>query len=419
MKRRILVMVALVVIAAAALALWARQKQAADVSAAATQVQTATVSIGSLVATVSAAGNVSAPSTVEVAFQSSGKVKQVNVKVGDAVKKGDALMELDTADLESALKTAQLTLEDAQASYDSAKIDSEQTTNQLVVAKAALDEAAVTVKSAQADYDTVAWRGDVGMTTQAATLQTATIAYQSALASYKITAAGINGIALKQAQIKVEDAEVSVQEAQRNLDAATLTAPIDGLISEVNYAAGDTASGTAVTIVDPSQLQVQVTAAEVDIATIKVGQTATMTMDALTDKNYNAKVISISPVGTVTSGVVDYTVTLEITDDDGAIKPGMTANVEIEVDRRDRVLLVPTRAIKTVSGDKIVTVQANGKLVPTKVTTGLSDDTSIEITSGLKDGDVVVLNQTTTQSTSATAGGMGILGIGGPPGQYD
>ncbi|MCL4395383.1 MAG: biotin/lipoyl-binding protein, partial [Chloroflexi bacterium] len=270
MKRRILVIGALVVIAAAAFGYWTWQKQAAEASVAATQVQTATVTRGSLVATVSAAGNVSAPSTVDVAFASSGKVLKVDVKVGDTVKKGDALMQVETADLDSALKTAQLTLEDAQASYDSAKVDNDQNANQLVVAKASLDEAAVTLQSAQADYNTVAWRGDVGMTTQAATLQTATIAYQSALASYKITAAGINGIALKQAQIAVDNAEVSVEEAQRNLDAATLTAPIDGLVSEVNYSAGDTADGTAVTIVDPSQLQVEVTAAEVDIAKIKV-----------------------------------------------------------------------------------------------------------------------------------------------------
>ncbi|MCL4396228.1 MAG: RND transporter, partial [Chloroflexi bacterium] len=109
------------------------------------------------------------------------------------------------------------------------------------------------------------------------------------------------------------------------------------------------------------------------------------------------------------------------TDDDGSIKPGMTANVEIEVERRDNALLVPTRAIRTVSNQKVVTVQANGQTITTKVTTGLSNDTSIEVTDGLKDGDVVVLNQTTTSTSGSSnaAGGMGILGIGdsgGPPG---
>ena len=324
-------------------------------------------------------------------------------------------MQLDTMDLQSSLKTAQLSLADAQASYDSAKITYDQNPNQLIVAKAALNKATVALQQAQANYDTIAWRGDVGMTSQAVTLQQATDDYQSALATYNITAASINDAALKQAQAKLDEAKIAVDDAQRNLDQATLVAPFDGIVAAVNYNVSDTASGTAVTIVDLSPLQVAVTVSEVDIAKIQVGETATMTLDALSGKSYHAKVISISPVGTITSGVVNYTVTLAITNADDTIKPGMTANLAVEVQRRDNVLLVPVRAVRTQGNQKVVTMRSNGQSIQKAVSTGLSNDTSIEITSGLQEGDVVLINQTTTSTSTVSAGGIGILGVSGGP----
>jgi len=470
MKRKTIFIGIIIALALIGGAVYVWQNQQAKATATAS-VQTTTVKRGSLAATVSAAGNVSAPNQVAAAFESStlevsGRVAKVNVKVGDTVTKTQVLMEVDATKLNLALKTAQSNLSSAQVSYDQTKADlnfalrtaqasfdsakasldaakssNAQNPNSLIVAKANLDTATIAVQKAQGDYNTVAWRGDVGMTTQAASLQTATIAYQSALASYKIAAAKINDsdltaaqatytnaqVALEQAQKNLEtklataqatldNAKLEVEQAQRNLENAKLVAPYDGVISVVNYGIGDNASGTAVTIVDLSLLQVKVTVAEVDVAKIKVGQTATMTLDALSGKTYNAKVIAISPVGTVTSGVVNYTTTLEITDADGSIKPGMTANLTIEVERRDNVLLIPTRAVQTKGNQKIVTVQLKGQSVTKVVTVGLSNDTYVEIMDGLQEGDVVVINQTTTRSTT-TGGSIGIPGIGGgPPG---
>jgi HlyD family secretion protein len=420
MKRKMILIGGIAIILVTAAFYWFRQSQSASAAASTAKTQTVTVQRGSLAATVSAAGNVSTPTTAALAFSTSAKVTQVNVQVGDQIIKGAVLMLVETADLNSALKTAQLGLATAQASYDSAKIDYAQNPNQLIIAKAALNQAQAALQKAQADYDPIAWRPDVGMTTQSLALQQATDTYRSALATYNITAASINDSALKAAQVKVDEAQVAVDDAQRNLDNAKLVAPFDGVVSAVNYGVGDTASGTAVTLVDPSVLQVKVTISEVDIAKVQVGETASMTLDALTGNTYTATVMSVSPVGTVSSGVVNYTATLEIKNADGAIKPGMTANLALEVERRDNVLLVPVRAVRTSGTRKVVTVQANGQSIQTTVTTGLSNDTSIEIVSGVKEGDVVVVSQTTTSTNSANAAASGgnILGSisGGPSG---
>jgi HlyD family secretion protein len=386
-------------------------------AAASARATTASVTRGNLVATVSAAGNIAAPEDAQLAFQQSGRVSKVNVQVGDVVKKGQLLMEVDTSDLELALKTAQTNLVNAQANLESAKIKNAQNPNQLLVAKASLDKAQIALQKAQADYNTVAWRPDVGMTPQAQALQSATIDYQSALANYQMTASNINDLALKQAQTQVDSAQLAVDQAKRNIEKARIYAPFDGVVSAVNVSVGDNASGVAVVVVDLNQLQVKVTVAEVDIAKIKIGQTANMTLDALPGKTYTAKVLAIAPVATVTQGVVNYPVTVAVTNADGQIKPGMTANLQITVDQRENVLLVPLRAVRTQGNQRTVTVQYQGQDIPVPVTIGLTNDQFAEITSpGLKEGDQLVLNQTTTRTGTGGGPGGGAFFIGGPGG---
>jgi HlyD family secretion protein len=118
-------------------------------------------------------------------------------------------------------------------------------------------------------------------------------------------------------------------------------------------------------------------------------------------------------VGTVTQGVVNYPVTLELTSGDGAVKPGMTANLTIIVESRENVLFVPLRAIRTQGTQRSVTVQYKGQSIPVPVTVGLTNDQSAEILTGLQEGDVVVINQTTTRQTNnIPGGGPGIPFIG-------
>jgi macrolide-specific efflux system membrane fusion protein len=105
-------------------------------------------------------------------------------------------------------------------------------------------------------------------------------------------------------------------------------------------------------------------------------------------------------------------VTLEITNSDGSIKPSMTANLTLEVERRDNVLLIPTRAIRTQGTQKTVTVVYKGQNIPTQVNVGLTNDQSAEITRGLQEGDVVVINTTQTRQTGGMPGGGGMPFLG-------
>ncbi len=124
------------------------------------------------------------------------------------------------------------------------------------------------------------------------------------------------------------------------------------------------------------------------------------------DATLAGAVSQIEPAGTQSSGVVNYPVTIALTTITDTVKAGMTANVDLIVDQRSNVLTVPNRAIKTVNKQKVVTVLYEGQQNQVPVQTGLSNDTTTEIVSGLKAGDVVVLSTTTTKATSS-GGGMG------------
>ena len=142
----------------------------------------------SIAATVATTGPLNPTTQAKLAFKSGGKLKELNVKVGDAVKAGQVLARLDTTDLEFTLAQNLVNLDNAQLKL--AQIKAGPTSNDVAIAKASLDKAALALQKAQSDYDKVAWRSDVGMSTQAQTLQSSTLDYQSALANYAKATAG-------------------------------------------------------------------------------------------------------------------------------------------------------------------------------------------------------------------------------------
>ncbi len=426
MNRRSLTISGIVVIVVIIVALFFWPRLTASAASTTINLQTATVQRGTLVATVAAAGNVSAPEQANLAFQTSGRVTKVNVQVGDMVKKGDILMQLDTTNLEYALKTAQDNLTIAQANYDSAKITNSENADQVKVAKAALDKAAATLAQAQSAYDQVATAPNIGMLSQSTALQQASLDYQSALATFNSAVAGINSIPLETAKTQLDNAQTAVQQAQDNLDQAKIVAPYDGQIAAVDYNVGDMASAgnttstsstttgnPAVTIVNLSSLQVAATLSELDVVKIKDGDTAQLTLDALPGKTYTATVAEIDPVGTVTQGVVNYDVVFDVNNGDHSIKPGMTANLTIDVASVRDVLMVPTRAVHVQGNFKTVTVLYKGQEIPVPVQTGLSNDQNIQVTGALQPGDQVILNQVQTSQPQFRGGfGGGFRGFG-------
>jgi len=206
-----------------------------------------------------------------------------------------------------------------------------------------------------------------------------------------------------------------------------LLAPFAGTVTEVDIDTGDLVNSgdTAFRIDDLANLYIDLQISEVDLASLKVGQEATVEFDAIPDRSYSGEVTEIGMVGAVSNGVVNYPVIVRITDADDDIRPGMTASVTIILQQIEDALLAPNKAIRTSNGQKTVTVLFEGQEISVPVTVGLVGDSMSEITSDqLREGDTVVISGSTASTSSTStrsdsnfnAGPMGDFSGGPPPG---
>lgn len=199
-------------------------------------------------------------------------------------------------------------------------------------------------------------------------------------------------------------AKTRVTLAEAELAKMSLTAPFSGTITSISTITGDIVNQgeTAFRIDDMSSLYIDMSISEVDILQVKTGQPAVVLFDAISDREYAGEVVQIGLAASSSQGVVNYTVTVQITDPDSTILPGMTASVDLIVEEHADVLVVPSTALWTTGGQRTVTVLYQGEQISVPVTVGLSSNSLTEVTSdSLKEGDVVVLNTSTSSASSS------------------
>jgi HlyD family secretion protein len=433
-----------------------------------TTYQTAVLKKGNIANSVSATGSVRAAKTATLQWQTSGEVGTVDVAVGDKVTKDQQLASLLQSSLpddvilaQSDLVTAQQNLENVKNSYtatanaqlalanakdaldtaknnvvstsmvigDSDQID--QASAEIVLYKKALDTAQdnynvynknhpndadpqivasllnalakAKLKYASAsgnlNYEQSHYtQSDVEISQ--ANLAVAQAAYDDAERAWELAKNGPSESDIAAAQAKVDSAQALLNEAK-------LTAPFDGTITKVSIAVGDQVSvgTTGIRIDDLSNYLIDLSVSEMDINSVKVGQKATITFDAITSKTYNGTVTSVSKAGDMSQNSTYFTVTLQINDADAQVLPGMTATADIIETEVDNVILIPNRAVRTVNGQQTVYIERNGQPVAEVVTLGTSSGTySALLTGDVKAGDTIILN-TTAISTATTGAG--------------
>jgi len=194
---------------------------------------------------------------------------------------------------------------------------------------------------------------------------------------------------------EIAAAQAKVDAAQATLNLARVIAPFAGTVTESYPLPGDQigAGATAFRLDNLSSLLVDVEVSEVDINNVSVGQPVTLSFDAILGKTYHGKVVEVAQSGTATQGVVNFTVTVELTDADSQVKPGMTAAVNIVVKELQDVVLIPNRAVRLVDGQRVVYLLVDGKSVKKEISLGTSSDTMSVVASGdVKAGDTIILN---------------------------
>jgi multidrug efflux pump subunit AcrA (membrane-fusion protein) len=371
------------------------------------QYTTVPVTTGNLTQSVSSSGPLQARAEYDMNFSASGQVSAIDVHVGQQVKAGQVLAKLNAPNLQIAVEQAQLTVNNAQETYNTAVSNGD--------AQTTLD----------ADYN------------------------------------------------QLQNANLQLQTAQNNQAAATMTAPANAVVATINGVVGQTAGSSGgssssstssfMVLLDTSGFTITAAVNEADIGNVQVNQPVRFTITAYPAQTFRATVTSISMVGTTTSGVVSYPVTLAVdmsSVGSAHLFPGMTATASITTAQRIGALLVSnssftftTTALQagvisrsaltqgfggtggitrrgtgsagsgqsTSTGSRhVVLVLRNGKLVPVLITTGLTNGTLSEVLSGLSAGDQVVVGATggafANVSTGSSTTGGGIFRTGGGTG---
>jgi multidrug efflux pump subunit AcrA (membrane-fusion protein) len=362
---------------------------------------TTTVARRDFSASVLATGAVQAQvgAEVQVGARISGKVERLHANIGDNVRKGQIVAELEKADLEATVGQRQAELDLARA-----KLQAVEALRPKEMEKAQLDldecQATYTLNEKELgrqrqlhkrgvatdeELDEADERYSVSKVRVASarkTLELAEIRYAEEM---------------RQARAEIARAKSALENARVLLSYATITAPIDGVIASVSTEEGETVAAgmqapTFVTIIDLHRLQVDAFVDEVDIGKVKVGQHTVFTVDAFPATEFEGKVSAIYPKAVIQDNVVNYDVVVDIeTPYVGRLRPEMTANVTIFLEQRDDVLAVPSKVVRRERGKNVAYVLADGRAVPREIKVGWRDGQWIEVASGLEEGETVLL----------------------------
>lgn len=366
--------------------------------------KTAKLEKGTIVSTVSATGNLSAVTTIQVGTQVSGTIQKLYVDYNSRVKKGETIAEIDPSLFNASVEQSQGNFLVAEANLLKAKVNLADAERTLQRNRKLLADGIIS----QGDFDI------------------SETAWQAAKAS------------VKAAEGSVAQTSGALSQARTNLRYSIIRSPVDGIVISRAIDVGQTVAAsfqtpTLFTIAqDLTKMQIEVSVDEADISRIKIGQQANFSVDAYPEQKFDGKVVQIRSAPIVTQNVVTYVVVVNVDNSEMKLKPGMTANVSIVVAKKDDVIKIPPAALRFKpkggdekpavakgdsgstaapkgkdrldnggkpgerkgSGGQIVYTLKEGKPAPLSVKTGIASSNSMELVEGdLKEGDEVIVEQ--------------------------
>ena len=383
-KKKLSWMLTLLVVTAGVLIWWKIGAKAEEKP----KVETAEAVRGDLVEKVSATGSVEPEYIVEIKPKASGEIEKVMVQEGDGVKDGQLLMTIDPIVEKRRVNQARAELRMSQAGYTGIKHKRSHIAGKLNSELKLLEKGLVAKES----VDTL----------------------QKELAVLKAEAA-LSGA-------KIQKAKEQLSEARDRLSETQIKSPVNGTVLErlvqpgqiVSSGTNSVSGGTVLLrIADLSRLFIRVEVDEADVAKVQPGMETLITADAFPGKEFGGHVLRISPQGKEENNVTVFEIVVQA-DEEGskALRPNMTANVEIKVKERKDVVLLPRKFVRSLRGGRALVVDSAGNRKRIKL--GMSDGIMVEVISGLQTGEKIVIP---TQSKkrggrSAKRGGKGDRGRG-------
>lgn len=366
--------------------------------------RTAKIERGDIVDTITATGNINAVTTVSVGSQISGTIQKLFVDYNSRVRKDQVIAQIDPQLLEASVTQAQGSFENAKASLEKAKVSVTDTERTYRRNRELLPNGFV----AQSDVDA------------------AQTAYEQAVAGQK------------SAEAVVTQAAGALKTARTNLAYATIRSPVDGIVISRSVDVGQTVAASFQTPTlfsiaqDLTKMQIDTNVDESDIGRAAKGQTVVFTVDAWPEKKFTGVVAQVRNAPIITQNVVTYDVVILVDNRELLLKPGMTANVTIQVKKFENILKIPNPAMryhpidkskepaagtagrkKEPLGQRVYVIGKDKKLQAVSVKTGVSDGAYTELIEGnLKEGDSLVTGEA-PKGTSRSGGSPPGMGFGG------
>ena len=361
-------------------------------------VKTTTVKRGTITEVAALSGTVQANKTVEVKSRASGTVIEIATGSGATVKKGDLLVRLDPVDEQRAVALATVSL-------DSAK-------NRLAQAEASLKLTQLQQTEAEAKAEARPKAAQTGSVT-AEEVRAAENEVKLAVVNVEMRTSEVAS-----AKTAVTTAQLSLEDANKRLSETTILAPIDATVLSMSVQVGNIISspisnvggGVVLCLLgDLTVLHVLGSLDEADVGRVKSRQEVIIKVDAYPERTFEGKVAAIAPLGKSESNVVTFDLDVVVTDKKaGMLKPGMSADLQVVVNRVENTLMVPVTAVK-VEGRKQSVATAAGESITIKC--GPSDGANVAVLEGIKEGDEVVLNN--QRSTAGMNRQFSMFGGGG------
>lgn len=331
---------------------------------------------GNIEEVVTATGSIRSNNRVEVGAQVDGKITELNVVLGQRVKKGDLVAKIDSTTQENDLEKAKSILLSYEANLESKEIETDIKFSQFKRAGELYKLKSISQEE-----------------------------YEEAKQSYYLAKSELKGI-----KENIKQAQIDVKTAETELSYTTITSPIDGVVISIPVSVGQTVNSrqstpTIIQVADLTKMLIKPEISEGDITKLRVGQDVEFTILSAPERVFKGKIDSIDPaVTTLTDDeytesvsnteAIYYYANVVVDNEDGILRIGMTATSNIKIAEAKNVILAPTTAIHKKNGKNYINVlTSERKVVEKEVELGINDDLNTEIKSGLSEGDEIVLNQ--------------------------
>lgn len=396
---------------------------------------TATAEIGDIENNVMASGKVKALNTVDVGAQVSGEVKRLYVEVGDEVKQGDLIAQIDQVTQKNSLSNEQASLEQSEAALQSAQAEALSKQAALKSAYADLASRQSELKQAQSDFARL--QGLVAIDaisqqeydTQATSVETAKAAVANARAAIDTAKAAIATTAanINSQQAALRKSRTNVSTAEEDLSYTTIRAPISGTVVSITTEQGTTVNAnqtapTLVTLADLSTVRINAQISEADVINVSAGMPAYFNIIGNPDQQYDATLTAIEPAPeqisdtSSTDAAIYYVGYVEVPNPERLFRIDMTAQIYIIVNEAKNALLVPSTVIQekrskgkekgsAATGKFVRVLKDDGTVEERTVEVGIDNRVNAQILSGLKEGEEVIISEESANNSGGRVPG--------------